>query len=412
MEMSQSAPVGEASQSGPGGEPLTSDDLIARAAAVVRETDRSENVVAADRDRRLPDETVEALISSTLIRALRPRRLGGHEVDPMTYLEISRTLAGGLPALAWVFQVTSAHEWYLAYANPTLQGEIWDRDADALVVDSVAPMGHAEVVEDGFRVTGRWRFLSGIEWAGWIAVNAMTELPDGQGPEPCLYFLPKTDVEVVDDWHTIAMRGSASRGVIVDNAFVPAHRMMHFARIAATGRPQGPVTDAGPLYRVPFAPMIAMSIFPAVLGIAERALREFKTWTEQRVRPMGGARQKDAPAALFALAEATVRWESAYQIARRYAEELWQAGLDDKPAEDPDRRAHFFAWRAYIGRTCAQVIETVFLESGANALFESHPLSMLWREGHAAAQHATMDYGDGMTSFGRTLVGLPGHPMM
>jgi 3-hydroxy-9,10-secoandrosta-1,3,5(10)-triene-9,17-dione monooxygenase len=392
---------------------LKREDFIEKAAEVVRETDGQATAAAADRDRRLPDEAVDVLIASGLVKALRPRRLGGYEVDPTTYFEIGRTLANGLPALAWVYQVMSIHEWYMAYANPELQAEIWDGDADAVVVDSVAPVGRAEVVDGGFRVTGRWKFLSGIEWASWVAVNAMTELPDGTGPEPCLYFLPKSEVEVVDDWHTIAMRGSASRGVIVDNAFVPAHRMMHFARTAASGRPQGPVTDSGPLYRMPFTPMLSMAIFPAAVGIAERALREFTIWTQQRVRPFEqGARQKDAPAAQFALAEATVRWESAYLLARRYTEELWQAGLDDQPADDPQRRGRLFAWRGYIGRTNAEIVEKLFLESGANALFESHPLSLLWRESHAAAQHVSMQYGDSMTSYGRTLVGQAGHQVI
>jgi 3-hydroxy-9,10-secoandrosta-1,3,5(10)-triene-9,17-dione monooxygenase len=385
--------------------------FVEKAAAVVRQTDHY--AAEADQDRRLPDAAVDVLVKSGLIKLLRPRRLGGHEVDPTTYMEVGRELGTGLPALAWVFQVMSIHEWYMAFANPELQDEIWASDDDALVVDSVAPVGRAVEVPGGFRVDGRWKFLSGIEWCSWVAVNAMTELPDGTGPEPCMYFIPRAEIEIIDDWHTVAMRGSASRSALVDDVFVPAHRMFPFARTAASGRPQGPVTDAGPLYRVPFTPMLSMAIFPAALGIAERALKEFRTWTTERVRPFEkGARQKDAPAAQIALAEASVRLEAAHALARRYTEALWDAGVDGPCADDPATRAQYFAWRAYIGRTCADIVERLFLESGANALFETHPMQLLWRESHAAAQHVSLQYGDAMTSYGRNLVGLQGHPLI
>lgn len=385
--------------------------FVEKAALVVEQTDQF--AAEADRDRRLPDEAVETLVQSGLIKLLRPRRLGGHEVHPTTYLHVGRELGTGLPALAWVFQVLSIHEWYMAYANPELQEEIWASDDDALVVDSVAPVGTAEVVADGFRVNGRWKFLSGVEWCTWVAVNAMVQLPDGDRPEPCMFFIPRGEVQVVDDWHTVAMRGSASRSVVVDDVFVAEHRMLHFARTAASGRPQGPVTDDGPLYHVPFTPMLSMAIFPSAIGIAERALREFQTWTTQRVRPFEkGARQKDAPAAQFALAEASVRWESTCALAERYTEQLWAAGLDDRPGDDPAARARYFAWRAYIGRSSADIVERLFLESGAHALFDTHPMQLLWRESHAAAQHVSMQYGDGLTSYGRNLVGLEGHPLI
>jgi 3-hydroxy-9,10-secoandrosta-1,3,5(10)-triene-9,17-dione monooxygenase len=388
----------------------SSEAFVEKAAEVVARTEQYAKI--ADRDRRLPDAAVEVLIDSGLVKLLRPRRLGGHEVPPAVYVEVGRTLGTGVAALAWVFQVLSIHEWYLAYANLHLQEDIWMSDGDALVVDSVAPVGAAQVVDGGFLLSGRWRFLSGIEWANWVAVGAMVHLSDGERPEHCLLFVPKSEVRVEDDWHTVAMRGSASRAVVIEERFVPDHRMMRFGRIAKSGRPDAGGAEDGALYRIPFMPMLGLALAPAALGIAERGLKEFTDWTLTRVRPMeAGARQKDAPAAQYALAESTVRWDAAHSLALTYAERLWELGLAGECADVPEQRARFFAWRAYIARSCAELVERLFLESGANALFESHPLQLVWRESHAPAQHVALQYADGLSSLGRTLVGLEGHPV-
>ena len=47
----------------------------------------------ADRDFKVPDETVAELQSAGLLRALQPRAFGGYEVDPRTFFEIQMILA-------------------------------------------------------------------------------------------------------------------------------------------------------------------------------------------------------------------------------------------------------------------------------------------------------------------------------
>lgn len=42
----------------------------------------------ADREFRVPDETIFELQQAGLLRALQPRAFGGYEVDPRTFFEI------------------------------------------------------------------------------------------------------------------------------------------------------------------------------------------------------------------------------------------------------------------------------------------------------------------------------------
>jgi 3-hydroxy-9,10-secoandrosta-1,3,5(10)-triene-9,17-dione monooxygenase len=359
------------------------------------------------------DTVIEELVRSGLLRLLRSQRLGGLESDPVTYVEVVRELSRHDLSVGWLYGVLSIHEWYMSYCPPALQQEVYGPDGDAMVVDSLAPVGTATPVEGGHVVSGTWKFVSGVEWCSWAALTAMGPLPDGDGPEPCFYFVPRAEFTVRDDWKVVGLRGTASNTVIVDEVFVPEHRRMPLGRVAASGRPQGEVLDDGPLYHVPFVPMLAGAIFPAPLGGAQQALEGYRAWTEGRVRPYSmGAEEREAPAAQFTLAECATRWDAAHALSLRYAEELYRLGQEGRSALDDVDRARFFAWRSFIGRTSADIADRLFQESGGNAIFEGHPMQQAWRDTHAAAQHVSIVYADAMTSYGRTQMGLPGHPML
>jgi 3-hydroxy-9,10-secoandrosta-1,3,5(10)-triene-9,17-dione monooxygenase len=385
--------------------------LLTRAASVGEVA--AAHGAASDRDRRLAPPVIEALAASGLLRLLRPRRLGGLEAEPRQYVEVIREIARYDVNAAWVYGVLSIHEWFVAYVSAELQHDLWDEDPDAIVVDSIAPVGKAEAADGGFRVSGTWKFVSGVEWCSWIAVNAITQLPDGEGPEPVLYFIPRGEVAVADEWHVVGLRGTASNTVTVADVFVPAHRTLPLARVAASGRPQGEVLDDGPLYRVPFVPMLAAGLFPVSLGGAQQALESFQRWTEGRIRPYSqGAEERQMPSAQLSFAECSTRWDAAHALAIRYAEDLYELGRQGTSALADADRARFFSWRGWIARTSAELSDRLFLDSGGNALFEDHPMQKAWRDTHAAAQHVSLGYGDAMNSRGRTGFGLPGHPLM
>lgn len=370
------------------------------------------HVREAEENRRVSGAVIDEMVRSGLLRLLRPKSFDGYELDPVTYVEVIREIARGEVATGWLYGVLSIHEWFMAYVRPELQAEVWGQDRDALIVDSLAPVGKAERASDGYMVTGRWKFVSGVEWCSWVAVNTLVVLPDGEGPEPCMFFLPRSDFRIEDEWNVVGLRGTASNTIVVDSVFVPEHRMLPMARVAATGKPLGNPGES-PIYKVPFVPMLAACIYPTPLGGAQKALEEFRKWTEGRVRPFAlGAKEKEAPSAQLTLAESGTRWDGAHALAIRYAEEVYRLGKEGRSAISEEERARFFAWRAFIGRTSAEITGHLFLNSGGNSIFEDHPLQQLWRDTHAAAQHVSLVYGDAMTSLGRTQMGFPGHPLL
>jgi alkylation response protein AidB-like acyl-CoA dehydrogenase len=351
---------------------------------------------------------IDALFESGLLRLATSRRMGGLEAHPLTLVEIGRELGRGSAALGWLWGLTAGHQWYLSFTSEKLQEEVRD-SSPGLIVDSLVPAGESERVDGGYLLSGRWRFVSGVEWCSWAGLAFPTTLPGRNDPEPVVAFVPHADLVIEDTWKVVGLRGTASNEVVLESVFVPDHRLFALPRFAATGVAQGEVAEAGTLYKLPFMGMAAILLCCAALGTAERALDEFGSWTRKRVRAYEHTAAKEAPYSQLTLADATAKWDAAHALTLQYVRDMWAAAEGGRTALAPEERARMFAQRAFITRTCAELTNQLFLDSGAMSLFETSAMQQLWRDANAASMHMVLGRGDALTSLGRNLMGLPGH---
>jgi 3-hydroxy-9,10-secoandrosta-1,3,5(10)-triene-9,17-dione monooxygenase len=384
---------------------LTHDQLVERAREVGQFA--WSQIAQTEADRRLPAAVIEALSESGLLRLGTSRRMGGLEAHPTTLVEVGRELARGSAALGWIYGLTCGHQWYLSFAQEQLQEEV--RDAEpGLIVDSLVPAGQAEIVEDGYLLSGHWKFVSGIEWASWAGLAFVP--PNADPPRPVVAFVPAKELTIHDTWRTVGLRGTASNEVTLERVFVPSHRIFELAKFAADNQPQGEVAETGTVFKLPFMGMAAIHLCYTALGTAQRAIDEFQHWTKQRVRAYEHTNAQEAPYSQMTLADAIVKWDAAHALMLQYVRNMWDRAEAGKGALEPEERGRMFAQRAFIARTSAELTNQLFLDSGAMSLFESSAMQQLWRDANAASMHMVLGRGDALTSFGRTLMGLPGHP--
>ena len=173
-----------------------------------------------------------------------------------------------------------------------------------------------------------------------------------------------------------------------------------------TGRHPEPST----VFKLPFMGMAAIHLAYTSLGVAERAIEEFTHWTKVRVRAYEHTAAQEAPYSQLTLADAIVKWDAAHALMLQYVRDMWDAAEAGRVVLPDDVRGRMFAQRAYIARTCAELTNQLFLDSGAMSLFETSGMQQFWRDANAASMHMVLGRGDALTSFGRTLMGLPGHP--
>ena len=76
-----------------------------------------------------------------------------------------------------------------------------------LICDIFAALGKAERDGDGYRISGKWSFVSGVNYSDWVGVGVMIQFPDSPKPVYCLPMLKVSEVEVVNNWDTFGLRG-------------------------------------------------------------------------------------------------------------------------------------------------------------------------------------------------------------
>ncbi len=185
---------------------------------------------AAEKERRVPAETMASLRKAGLFRAFVPRVYGGDERTLAEVLDATTDLAAGCPSTAWVGTLFAFHNIAACWLEKRGQDEIFAEGPDVLVASSVAPMGTLVPAEGGFRLEGRWAFASGVEHASWVMVGANLESESANTPAEYVFcFVRASEVTLIDDWHVSGLRATGSKSLELKGIFGSASPRSHSA---------------------------------------------------------------------------------------------------------------------------------------------------------------------------------------
>jgi 3-hydroxy-9,10-secoandrosta-1,3,5(10)-triene-9,17-dione monooxygenase len=358
-------------------------------------------------DRRsLPAETVKSLTETGFFRLLQPVRFGGLEADPLTFLEAVRLLAGACGSTGWVASVMGVHNWQLGLFPDRAQQEVWAHDQATRMSSSYAPTGKVSAVDGGYRLTGRWSFSSGCDHATWVLLGGIVPAAEGGQADFCTFLLPAADYRIDDVWNTIGLRGTGSNDIVVDDAFVPAHRALSFNDTAKCVCP-GQEVNPGPLYRIPYGSLFPYAITTPIIGMATGAYDAHVTHTRGRVRASYvGVKAAEDPFAQVRVARAASDLDSAWLALATNMRELMEFTT---AGERIPMRLRLRTRRDQVRGTelAIAAVDLLFESSGGRAIAVGTPIQRFWRDAHAGRVHAINDPERALSMFGRGEFGLP-----
>jgi alkylation response protein AidB-like acyl-CoA dehydrogenase len=383
-------------------------DWTDRAASLVDGVARLAPV--CESEARVPAETVERFKAAGLHRALMPARYGGHEVGFGPVVETSFLLGRECASTAWVLGLYMAHGWLGALFPKEAQDDIWGENPDALISGSYAPIGKATPVDGGYRLSGRFPFASGVPGADWNLCGAMLPLgPEGK-PMPAFTIVPKSDY-VIDweSWRPVGLAGTGSYDVLVDDVFVPAHRVLTFADSTGCTSPGADASD-NPLYRVSLLTNVPFSLATPSVAAAAGALERFVE--ENRVREthgavvLGGKKIADFQTVQKRIGEASARIDACLMLARRdVAEAEAEARAEGKTTVATRMRNR--RTQALIAHDAQVAMNLVFDAVGGRGLQSDHPTQRAWRDVSAVNHHISLNFDAVMSMYGQHTFGLP-----
>ncbi|MGF6605925.1 alkylation response protein AidB-like acyl-CoA dehydrogenase [Paraburkholderia sp. WSM4175] len=360
-------------------------------------------VKQTESDRVVPKETIDALRNSGLFNIITPKSFGGSELGFTTLVEVTAEIASACGSTGWVFGVLAGHSWMLNLFPLQAQQDVLG-EGHALTATVFRLGGTITEVDGGYKlVNGDGRFCSGIDHVQWVIIGNAVQRPDGP-PEPRFFVIPRSDIEIVDDWHTAGLRGTGSRTIKVAEAFIPKHRSVS-VKDMMTGNVEGADAMRAPIYRMPFQNVTPFSLIGAPLGIARAALRSFGEGLAPRLQAMPAEQMAEQSATLERLAHATADLDAAYALI-----------LEDTRRIDTAESAQSLTaleWSriprnwAYSAQTARRAANSVFEAAGGTSIYNASELQRIWRDVNSAAQHFAFTWDSALTTFGRQALGLP-----
>ncbi len=366
----------------------------------------------AERQRRIPQETVERLDAIGLYCLTTPPRFGGADFSARDLFRIYEALGSGCGATSWtVWASTGGNLWSAAFPDqvirPVYQAP-WIGNRTCAVGGSTRRLaGTGRRVEGGWMVKGAWFFATGSAHAShaYLAVY----LDDTDDTKVGMVLVPRKDYVLLDDWEAMGLAATGSGTIVIkEELFVPDARfsspqilLERLAQLEEEGeglRPGG----------------IARSVMVGAgnaVGMAEHALEIFLQGIGKKpIAYSPYSRQQDAPVTHLNVGYVQMQIKAARRVAEAALDDLDRLYLDrfykDGNEEAPIDMVRFHADAAYVWDTCATAIETLFKASGASAIAKKQPLQLVARNCRAGSMHAAHNIQTCMENYGRQLCGV------
>src|SRR5579863_8553581 len=246
---------------------MTREQVIDRARALAPRF--AERAAAAEEARQIPEASAKDMLDAGFARILLPREIGGYGLGFDTWYEVTRELCKADASHGWCASLIIHHAHLIAQYPQAGQKSVWAESLDVPIAASFAPSVKAVAENGGYRISSAGSpFASGVDHCSWVMLGGMTQ--DSPAPEWKFFLVPPGEYTIRDTWFTAGMRGTGSKTIVVDNAFVPESRVLRLTDLRDGKTPGGAMHSGGiggVIFRTPFFYYAPISFATPMLGV-------------------------------------------------------------------------------------------------------------------------------------------------
>lgn len=359
-------------------------DWVARAAALVPVIEAAAD--GNEKVRKISPTVIAAIGDAGLLQMLLPASLDGGAADLITYNRVIEEVSAADGSTAWCLAQTLASSHAAGYLDPQIAREVFGAPNAVIAWGPPAGLAKAIAVEGGYRVTGKWRFASGSANATWMGGHSTVVEADGNPrldangrPLNRTVLFRPASATILDTWHAMGLRGTASNDYEVKDLFVP--------EAYSTWRDYAPDRrEAGPLYNIPLLTLYGIGFSGVALGLGRACLAAFKTlaqtkpWAAQlgNMSPL-----RDHATIQSGVARATGRLHSARAYLHRMLKDIWETSSTVGKFSLDQRAELRIAITAAMEDSTA-VVDFCCRAAGTTAIFLGSPFERRFRDMHTA----------------------------
>lgn len=360
-----------------------------------------------EKDRRVPNDNMQALFDIGYFDAVKPKVYGGTELQFAELVDANIELAASCASTAWISGLLSAHQWLLAMFPKQAQDDVWLENPKALLCGSYAPVSRAEETEDAYVLNGKWSFASGCDHAQWSLCAAL--IPEGEGFTPAFLLVPATQYEIEDTWNVVGLAGTGSKTLVLNNVHVPKYRILKFKDAISGQTPGAQVYSDKGLFKIPLLMGVPSCLASVGVGAAQGALESYLNSVATRVTrgAVAGNNNKMAefPTIQLRVAEAVSSIDAAREILLRDVA-LAETLAGQKNELSIDERLLSRRGQGFSVNLALRAVEALNASTGGLGLNLDNPVQRAWRDTNAVGRHISMNWDAVGTMIGQQMLGL------
>ena len=361
------------------------------------------NGAQGEQNRRVLQESVDALEAIGAFRVTQPKKYGGYQGLSQDHVDVARAVGRGDGGTGWITALINMAGWLTALLPEQAQEDVWGEDRNTKVTVVLATNGKTRRVPGGYMVSGEWGYASGSWHAEWSFLGAELVDEDGNFDDAAQLLIPKSDLQYRDTWYVAGMRSSGSNTWVADDIFVPDHRVLRGSP-ALLGEYPGTNEDTPAVYKAGWIPWLNVILAGAQLGIGRAVLDKVIAGSNKPIAYTSIAHKSDSVAFQLDIAKAALTLDSADLMVARACREI------DEPAAAgvyPDylTRARNRAYVGWAAETVSKAIEMLLTAHGSGGFAEVNSIQRFWRDQAVAARHAFILPALGYELYGKALLG-------
>jgi 3-hydroxy-9,10-secoandrosta-1,3,5(10)-triene-9,17-dione monooxygenase len=362
-----------------------------------------------EENRMLHADVIDAMKEAGLLKLRFPARYGGLVPDARTVVDVVSELAHGDGSTGWTVSTMTIGAWLAGLLSDEAQDEIF-ADPDIRFCGSVGPNGVAVPTEGGYILNGRWHFNTGAPQAQWDTHAIMLDLGGGN-LVPGMAVVPVKDLTLIDDWHTVGLRATASVTTVAQDLFVPEGRVLNMLPLMLNNQHASKINADYQAWRVPFLQFaVAVAAAPA-LGMARAAWDAFmERLPSRKITYTNYEHQAEATITHFQVAEAKIKIDEAEFHLHRAVERLDSKALSGEPWNLEDRAAARMDAAAVCARA-KEAVDVLNTASGGSSIYSDVPMQRIERDMQTINLHGVMHPNTNMETYGRILCGQESNTM-
>ena len=334
-----------------------------------------QSAAGAEQLKDLHPRQLDLIYEKKWFRMFFPPEYGGDGLTLPDVLKVEESLSWADGSTGWVVTLCSGAGWFAGFLDPTLVKQVL-ADTKACFAGSGASTGVANIREDGYEVTGLWKYASGALHATLFTANCVIckegrPLSNNDGsPMVKAFLFLRDEVTVLKHWNSMGMVATGSHSFAVNSLLVPSHRCFIIEGKHAVLR--------DPVFQYPFMQLAQTTLSVNLSGMAVRFLDECEDIFSRRpgvdraIMERSRAQLYECRSLFYDAVE--LSWQ---RCARRQI-------LAGKVLDEVTKASHRLAHRSI------QLGDELYPYCGLRGASLDEDINRVWRDIHTASQHTLL----------------------